>query len=138
MTPEELLKPRYKVIADYPHSPLRINDILTLAAGPTDLWDCDRTGKRQLLNPADYPAIFKPLQWWEERKPEDMPEYVKDKDNKGRRAYRVLDKSHDFQIWHQDNTIEFRFVYPNGYRWIPATLEEYNEYLSTIPHQPIK
>ena len=64
----ELLMPRYKVIADYPNTPYGLNQVLT---------------KREIrfgmgsLSPENYPAIFRKLNWWEERKVEDMPEYVK-------------------------------------------------------------
>ena len=66
MTTEELLKPRYKVIADYPFMQWALGQIILLTTG----------------NDGDYyfekfPHLFKKLEWWEERKPEDMPEYVK-------------------------------------------------------------
>lgn len=64
MTPEELLKPRFKVIADYPVSPYPVGAIIT----PKDAEYFDK-----------YPVIFKRLEWYEERKPEDMPLYLKDR-----------------------------------------------------------
>lgn len=67
MTVEDLLKPRYKVIADYPGSNFNIGDILH---------NPEYFDKRN-SNLNKYPAIFKPLSWWEDRKPEEMPEYVK-------------------------------------------------------------
>lgn len=91
MTPEELLKPRYKVIADYPFNKhFKVGEILILFSfmktksikdiehyyhhGEThqnfeDIWfDC-------------YPHLFRKLQWWEDRKPENMPEYVTNGEN---------------------------------------------------------
>lgn len=51
MLTEELLRPRYKVIADYPNSDYEIGQII--------------------INESDYctryPAIFKPLAWWQGR-----------------------------------------------------------------------
>lgn len=61
---EELLEPRYKVIADYPECPFEEGDIL--------------------VNPTyepQYPHLFQKLEWWEDRKPEEMPQYVKIQDD---------------------------------------------------------
>lgn len=77
-TPEELLKVRYKVIADYPGSSrdwpegMKVDRILS----PQNVgW-----AKNVLLwNPDDFPHLFKRLEWWEDRAKEDMPEYFKKK-----------------------------------------------------------
>ena len=74
MQPEELLKPRYKVIADYPKSIHPIGTIYNCGGTSEDLLYCDRDGPRM----RDYPHLFKPLAWWEDRKVEEMPEYVKE------------------------------------------------------------
>lgn len=58
-----LLAPRYKVIADYPRSFYTLGEVI----------ECDAPD-HQL---AQWPAIFKPLQWWEERTLEEMPMYLK-------------------------------------------------------------
>lgn len=63
----DLMKPRYKVIADWPGSPLVVGQIL-IPEG--DKLDKDGFAK--------HPHLFQPLQWWEDRKPEEMPEYLKD------------------------------------------------------------
>ena len=68
MTTEQLMQPRYKVIADYPNSPYGLNDVLTNKEV--------RFGMGRLM-PEHYPAIFRKLEWWEERAVEDMPEWVK-------------------------------------------------------------
>lgn len=70
---EELLKPRYKVIADYPDSILSVGDIF-------ETYDNGIKYVTQLskVDVKEYPHLFKPLEWHEDRKPEDMPEYVKD------------------------------------------------------------
>lgn len=65
----ELLAPRYKVIADYPGSPFKINEVI-----PPELI---------LGNGLDrFPVIFKKLEWWQERDVSQMPRYLKDKDGK--------------------------------------------------------
>lgn len=64
---EQLLKPRYKVIADYPFSAYTVGQIILIH---------DYNPNKDLFKM--YPHLFKPLQWWEERKESDMPQYVKD------------------------------------------------------------
>lgn len=68
MTVEELLKPRYKVIADYPKSIYKIGDILRVGGHSEDLLYCDHSGPRM----RDYPHLFRKLEWWEERTLDDM------------------------------------------------------------------
>jgi hypothetical protein len=68
----DLLKPRVKCIAPYPGMNNRkVGDIIEWIEGlhgPQDLW---------LGVYGEYPHLFKPLQWWEERGIDEMPEYVK-------------------------------------------------------------
>lgn len=73
MTKEELLQPRYKVIATWPLNDLhKVGDIIHNPIKP--YWFINSQGE---TNPEDYPHLFKKLSWYEDRKPEDMPEYVK-------------------------------------------------------------
>jgi hypothetical protein len=76
MSKEELLKRRFKIIADWPGSLFRIGDIFESVYGPSEVWESKRSGGKFLYNPSNYPALFEPLEWWQDRKPEDMPEYV--------------------------------------------------------------
>jgi hypothetical protein len=73
MTVEELLKPRYKVIADYPDSEkfCKVGEILDRNWA----WH-DGEGNERLVS--EYPHLFKKLEWWEDRRIEDMPVYVRD------------------------------------------------------------
>ena len=66
---EDLLKPRYKVIADYPDSEFKIGDIKTVTGG-------DLRFTEGYFNA--YPAIFKRIEWYEDRERNEMPKYVKD------------------------------------------------------------
>lgn len=70
---EKLMKPRWKVIADYPKSLYNVGDILNGNWMSEDCIYCDTEGPRW----RHYPHLFKPLQWWEEREIIDLPEYVK-------------------------------------------------------------
>lgn len=117
MEAKELLKPRYKVIADYPESPYKIGDI-----------EVDR-GWSDTLHLKDFPAIFKPLAWWEERGEEDMPNYLRIISyNKP-----IVPAKKHFVGRHKN-----MFELPNNRGCVfyevcePATKEEYEEYKSNI------
>lgn len=80
MDKKELLKPRYRVIADYPNSKYPVNSILNFERRVDhngEYWFC-RKPEWILSEEADkYPHIFKPLGWWEERELSDLPKYVR-------------------------------------------------------------
>lgn len=69
---EHLLKPRWKVIADYPESNHYVGEIPNCYDNKIFI---ESTGR--YIKPDDYPAIFKKLRWWEERGIEEMPKYIK-------------------------------------------------------------
>jgi len=68
---EQLLIPRYKVIADYPGNLNKVGDIISINEGTP--------GETELVCGwyNRYLANFKPLPWWSYRNSEDMPEYVR-------------------------------------------------------------
>lgn len=78
LTTEELLIPRWKVIAGWPgieNHNCKVGDIIaddgrTAAKNQDDI-------PQFIVKWNDYPNLFQPLQWWEGREPEDMPEYTK-------------------------------------------------------------
>ncbi|MDB5200560.1 MAG: hypothetical protein JWO92_2523 [Chitinophagaceae bacterium] len=76
MTTEELLKPGYKVIADYPLSSKYFNVGEVLIWSNEGFYYADNC-KMHKETVEKYPHLFKKLEWHEERKKEDMPEYVK-------------------------------------------------------------
>lgn len=129
MSIEEMLRPRYKVMSDYPTSRMyfEVGDVLT-----TDYSQgIERVigGKDASMSPLtvkSYPHIFKLLQWWEDRKLEDMPEYIKYWDTS---LYFPIDrvcKSEDTPFsdtWTSSN-------------FLPATKEDYETYLTTNKLNP--
>lgn len=53
-------------------------DILQQGKSDPQYWDYIMGALLSIkMNPADYPRLFRPLQWWENRSPEQMPGYVK-------------------------------------------------------------
>lgn len=74
----ELLKPRYELIAGYPGSPnvgmifSQKNKVLPTLFYDED--DCD-TIAQDILN--KYPHLFHKLNWWEKRRIDEMPLYLK-------------------------------------------------------------
>lgn len=136
MTPDELMKPRYKVIAGYPGSPFEIGEIISWT-------DTTETQKRAFImrsqsghglnkTVADqYPHLFKKLEWWQDRLPEDMPEYVKDEKGViGKLGERY---SHNLKncvmvVFKEGNAIVNHFKH-----WLPATKDEYDNQLLNPP-----
>jgi len=65
---EQLLKPRYKVIADYPSNDFEIGQILIESNTVEDWLQTDNWLHGIKLSAAKaYPHLFKQLSWWEER-----------------------------------------------------------------------
>lgn len=83
MTAEELLKPRFKVIANYPCSMHKLGDVIeTYESAMSYAVEIDDVSEKVCL--LDYPQIFKKMHWWEERTVEQMPKRVKSlADDKG-------------------------------------------------------
>lgn len=135
MTPEQLLQPRYEVIADYPNSPFTIGEILSDYGTLTRPSFIQRSSGNQIrVDVVDkYPHLFRKLEWWEKRKPEDMPEYVKYQNN-----YLVYKVVHNFiglnktmcKIY--DGKINIRRHYEF---FQPATLQDYTDYLTKTNQQ---
>ncbi len=88
MTPEELLLPRWKVIANFPESPYKIGYIIIYGYFRLNNSEYFR---RDLMM---YPALFKKLDWWEDRKVEDMPTHIKS--IKSGQTFEVIDYSLDY------------------------------------------
>lgn len=136
MTPEELLKPRYKVIADYPDSIFVVGKVIELTIDNVNkVWSyhhfteqCSELWDAEYFD--EYPHLFKKLSWWEDRKPEDRPVYVKciktpDQLHFPGMVNKISWKSGQFGFDENGSHIH---LYTNCYE--PATLEEYNVYIN--------
>jgi hypothetical protein len=133
MTPEELLRPKYKVIADYFYNPYKIGDIITVeyedrSIHLTTTQHRDEFGETvqqaNYFHPKrldDFPHLFQRVEWWEGLKPEEMPSYVKHKNGN---IYKVSEYSEGL----------IGVVIEGGF-WahlknlFPATKEQYEEYI---------
>lgn len=71
MTTEQLMQPRYKVIADYPGSEFAVGDIIIYQDESEEKFFIGVTNQ--------YPHLFKKLEWGKERKNDELPKYVSDR-----------------------------------------------------------
>lgn len=138
MTIEELLKPRYKVIADYPFNPYPVGDVMDRNATMKNFLVAE-TGQYAHFIPISemdkMPHLFKKLEWWEERKLEEMPEYLSCQSPDFRFKKGDLIK---VDKWVESFGPTLRFyscstdkitLHPHLY--LPATREEYEAYQKT-------
>jgi hypothetical protein len=144
MTVEELLIPRYKVIADYPNIQFKIGDIVKKY-----FFDISQKGaytyltnvksplqgsslKREYIE--TMPHLFKKLEWWEERDENDMPNFIKNKEDGHIAKIEEQSKNTSSEVYIEgfDHRNKRSF-----YGWVslfnsnPATEEQYKEYLRT-------
>lgn len=137
LTTEELLRPRYKVIADFPGCSYEVDTVLYVDQSgelysPTAGYS--RTVTKVMQCDAEkYPAYIQPLPWWSDREISDMPEYVK------LVIYGKNSFVHKVEGWVGNNahgTPMYDFKNRVGYvsprsvtDLLPATLADYDEYL---------
>lgn len=134
LSKEELLKPRYKVIAGYPGCDFSMGGIIVLDKINED----ERVGKDVyycyhaafgLLAEFDlspYPHLFRKLEWHQDRKPEELlGGYAKSK----RMGYvtkinEPISADGEWFVWDNlKNSVPFT-------DYDPATLEEYNQFIN--------
>jgi hypothetical protein len=143
MTKEELLAPRYKIIAPYPGmeaEPFHLEQIITLTKNEINEWihipirhipgSYMREGFFE-----SFPHLFKQLHWAEDRKIEDMPEYLHYVETDANVA--VIFKAtpgsfrkfmaYGFTTDHEGFVTGFDNIRIDLF--VPATKEEYDEYI---------
>lgn len=100
MKTEELLKPRFKVIADYPGRSVEIGHII----------DDPDYYERRGIQVNQYPHLFKKLSWWEDRKPVELSEYIQWYDPSDKR--KLLPTLFKVENWYSNpNTSQIAGVY---------------------------
>lgn len=81
MKAKELLIPRFEVIEEYPKCEFEKNEILSrILYATNDIYHSNKEaslGGLELLEIEKYPHLFRKLNWWENRKKEDMPKRLK-------------------------------------------------------------
>ena len=145
---EALLLDRYKVINPYPNSPYKVGDLIVYSPmrssfhiTTTSYYQDGELIKADNYVPVveleNYTNLFHKLQWWEDRKPEEMPEYVKDLSYRDEAGNKFAVYKADFDM--NETSAFFMFLRersmhpyrPNEKYFLPATLEEYTTYIST-------
>ena len=129
MNVEKLLKPRFKVIANYPKSFYKIGEIIDTGY---ELIYCDTHGAKF----TDYPHLFKKLNWWERREEGDMPKYLKHQMD-------ITTENWNYDIiesWDMKNLVGWLnekertccslLSWNPKYGYFPATKEEYENYIA--------
>lgn len=139
MTPEELLRPRVIIENKWPNCPYAVGDIL-IQDGDY-YWVVDDISWYSKIPKQDvelYPYLMRPLEWWEERKVEDMPEYIKEASS----IYKIGEfiKVAEWEMESDEQDIAcFRDEKDNHFTWvrafIPATEAEYLQYVKTLNQQ---
>lgn len=129
MTKTKLLLPRYKVIAGFPDSKFTIGETIEMMAFDIDAKEF--YDNKFLLESyySDYPAIFKKLEWWEERTVDEMPEYLKNKTAIPVTFSKV--EKWEFEGKERWITLSGRMPFV-ALMWAidPASESEYNDYIS--------
>lgn len=140
MTPENLLIPRIKVMKDWPgRRDFEVGQVITLDKTFGDgspMWELeDCQGKRTYIMAffKMFPAEFRLIEWWEERLPEEMPEYVK-----GLKSVRKLISVEYHGGTLDDNKTEYPSILCEGesiwspiWLFLPATESEYNTFIES-------
>lgn len=137
MTPQDLLKPRYKVIADFPNNIFKVGDILekiertSIGKLPENSFGKlidETTGYGWVIEPTKYPAIFKKLYWYQEREEKDLEEikYLKLQNGKVIEPYSINPEINYFYFDRDDWFNNDGFTLSTT---IPLTKEEYESAL---------
>jgi hypothetical protein len=129
LSTEMLLKPRYKVIAEDTSGDFTIGSILTLTQDFNGYKNINSGMFHRIERIDKYPHLFRKLEWWEERKENDMPDYLKSV--KSNLIVGVI-------TWHTNHvTVGIQNDFFNREdieltrKYLPATESEYNQYIST-------
>lgn len=129
LSTEELLKPRYIVLSEFPMSLYNEGDIINGERAIIQ-YGTDET-ENDYYDISGYPKLFRKLLWFEKRAVEDLPEYVRiNYPGSG------IDGIHKVKSYSRINEgyIEFEFG-QSPYRlnkFEPATLEQYTTYINQL------
>lgn len=135
MTKEELLKERYKMIADYPGSPCYVGDILTFEGSKiVEMFVNGQNADADFIIAAEiikYPHLFRKMEWWEERKESEMPLFLKDIGDGEIFKVREWLRNDEAVIHLNDNKKQNHtgFHQASAHHFLPSDESEYNQYI---------
>lgn len=92
MKAEELMKPRFEIIADYPN-----NDLGEVGQIIYRDWCYRINGLEWRIS--DFPHLFRKLNWWEHREEEDMPKRLISKAFANEETKEVSDEVFEVEEW---------------------------------------
>jgi len=123
MTSEQLLRTRYKVIADYPQNPYKVGQILHPVKYLSGNWWVPGWIGKDI---GHFPHLFQSLPWWQHRKLDEMPTYIK--------CEGIIHKA----TWSENNGIMKMHLEDTDWEvnanvmghFEPATKEEYESYIN--------
>ena len=135
-TTHPLLVPRYRVIADYPGCPFEIGTILLVDADGelySDMHGFAQSAVKIMEKEAKrFKHLVEPLPWYAERRPEEMPQYLRFQ--KDEEVYKI-------EKWDMKHLVGFidinrrqgcsLLTWKPEHGYVPATETEYNAYLSS-------
>jgi hypothetical protein len=144
LTTEELLRPRYKVIAPWPgmlDEPFYFDQIVILQHHKQEdaewfIYIPNKSIPASFMYQSffdKFPHLFQPLPWWSDREIGDMPEYVSVNPSAGR-FQRVIKVDGENIYWEYRGTEPIRIRNKSGGGTLvdylqPATRAEYEKYL---------
>lgn len=134
---EQLLVPRWLVLGDWPgreRGKYDIGDIITDSTSPKELPRDQNGNLRWKYEWEKYPRLFKRLMWFEERNLEELSEHIKFiRDTDTNEVYQVFkfDKFLVLECFLLDDSGTFGSMIPLERKHIPATEEDYNQYLAS-------
>lgn len=124
MSIDKLLKPRYKVIADWPGNNFYdIDEIIIMQVKSNgSYWNGEGSCYLTQEQMDKLPHLFRKLHWWEDRKAQDMPKYV-----------RINLPNHSFngEIEKIEGDMFFMF-WPYTNDCLPATEADYQAYINGV------
>ncbi len=126
MTPKELLKPRYKVIAIFPLMCVALGEVLASQRNHAHVLE----GGYWMVDLAAYPHLFRPLAWWEEREEKDMREVRFLKDIGDGEVFQSECTNNGTCFVKPNNKADGDLRYTNIQHFTPATAEDYLSFIS--------
>lgn len=136
---DELLKPRIKRINKWPGMPHNCPELLKISGDRFYFpFDLDMELGYPLSCLSEWSHLVRPLEWWEDRKPIDLPVYVKlnpENTNDNGQVFKILsikEYADDLSICHSNSESDGPFENHVHIKYfIPATHAEYLSYINS-------